>query len=95
MDSTLLWWPTQGERAGYSLSKGDKYDDRAAVSFDPEKAGSELSFGLPIMDTLYNGKPSTISEINWTPPNRFRADMPLLSAAYGALQGTMAFSFLR
>jgi hypothetical protein len=83
----------EGERASYSVSKGDKYDDRAAVTFDPEKAGSELSFGLPIMDIQYNGKPSTISELNWTPPNRFRADMPLLSAAYGALQGTDGFFF--
>jgi hypothetical protein len=83
----------QGERAGYSISKGDKYDDRAAVSFDPEKAGEAPSFHLPIMDIEYNGMPSTISELNWTPPNRFRADLPLLSAAYGALQGTDGFFF--
>jgi hypothetical protein len=83
----------EGERAGYSLSKGDKYDDRAAVSFDPEKAGGALDFSLPLMDIQYNGKPSTITEINWLPPNRFRADMPLLSAAYGALQGTDGFYF--
>jgi hypothetical protein len=83
----------QGERAGYSISKGDRYDDRAAVSFDPERSGGNADFSLPIMDIQYNGLPSTISEINWTPPNRFRADLPLLSAAYGALQGTDGFFF--
>jgi hypothetical protein len=82
----------EGERASYSISKGDKYNDRAAVAFDP-KSGSSPDFGLPIMDIQYNGLPSTISEINWTPPNRFRADLPLLAASYGALQGTDGFFF--
>ncbi|MCS7032328.1 MAG: hypothetical protein NZL92_12490, partial [Gloeomargarita sp. SKYG116] len=36
----------------------------------------------------YNGLPSIISEVNWTPPNRFRADFPFLFATYGLLQGT-------
>jgi len=52
-----------------------------------------ISFGLPIMDVAYNGKPSTLSEVNWPAPNRYRTDMPLLAAAYGALQGTDGLFF--
>jgi hypothetical protein len=78
----------EGERASYSLSPGDRYDDRSALQFQPRKAGEAPDFSLPIMDIGYNGKPSIISEVNWPMPNRFRADLPLLAAAYGALQGT-------
>ncbi len=82
--------PHEGPRAGYSISSGDKYDDRSALFFKNEKG--EIDFGLPIFD-VQNGKPSMISEINWPPPNRFRAEMPLLCAAYGSLQGSDAFVF--
>lgn len=89
MDRHGYWGgPHRGERASYSLSNGDQYDDRCAL-FEPK--GN--AFSLPIMDIGYNGKPSTITEINWPPPNRFRADFPLLCAAYGALQGSDGFFF--
>ena len=73
--------PHKGDRAGYSISKGDTYDDASGIRFDGDKKG-ERSFSLPLMDLAYNGKPSTISEINWTPPGRFRAEMPILCAAW-------------
>lgn len=82
----------EGERAAYLLSNGDRYNDASALLFETGKP-NELSFNLPLMDLAYNGKPSTISEINWVLPNRYRADMPVLTAAYGALQGTDAFFF--
>ncbi|MEJ5250885.1 MAG: hypothetical protein WHX60_03285 [Armatimonadota bacterium] len=73
--------PHEGERAGWSLSVGDLYDDACALT--------EVAKGpLPLMDVIYNGLPSIISEVNWTPPNRFRADFPFLFATYGVLQGT-------
>jgi hypothetical protein len=84
--------PHEGERASYSLSAGDRYNDASALLFEGGRKG-EPSFNLPLMDLRYNGKPSTISEICWTPPNRYRADMPLVCAAWGALQGTDAFYF--
>ena len=84
--------PHEGERASYSLSAGDRYNDASALLFDGGRKG-EPSFTLPLMDLRYNGKPSTISEICWTPPNRYRADMPVVCAAWGALQGTDAFFF--
>jgi len=73
--------PHEGERAGWSLNVGDLYDDACALT--------EVAKGsLPLMDVIYNGLPSIISEVNWTPPNRFRADFPFLFATYGVLQGT-------
>jgi len=79
----------KGERAGWAISVGDLYSDLSALTL-PSK---EPSFSLPVMDICYNGKPSIISEINWTPPNRFRAEFPVLCAAYGALQGSDGFFF--
>ena len=84
--------PHQGESATFSISKGDRYDDASALLFDSAKLGV-AAFDLPIFDLAYDGKPSTISELNWAPPNRFRAEMPMLAAAYGALQGTDAIVF--
>jgi hypothetical protein len=76
------------EHSSYSVSVGDRYHDRSVLLFEPNKPGEQPSYDLPIMDVRYNNKPSTIGEINWTPPNRFRADLPFLIAAYGLLQGT-------
>jgi hypothetical protein len=78
----------EGERAGHAVSVGDKYADRSALLFEPNRPGEQPNFSLPIQDIRYNNQPSTITEINWTPPNRFRADFPLLCAAYGSLQGS-------
>ena len=82
-----------GPGASYSIAAGQQYDDRCALFFSAQQAGGPPSFSLPIMDVIYDGRPSTISEINWPMPNRFRADVPLLSAAYGLLQGTDGFFF--
>lgn len=84
--------PHEGESATYLLSPGDRYNDASALRFETGKPG-ETSFNLPLMDLAYDGKPSTISELNWPPPNRFRAELPVLAAAYGALQGTDAIVF--
>jgi hypothetical protein len=84
--------PHQGSRATWALSDGDKYADALALKFETGKAGSR-EVGLPITDFTYNGRPSTVSEIGWLPPNRYRTDLPLLAAAYGSLQGTDAYMF--
>jgi hypothetical protein len=77
----------EGEAAGYSIRKGHTFADVSALTFPNN------NFSLPIFDIRYDGKPSTITEINWTPPNRLRADLPLVSAAYGLLQGSDALFF--
>ncbi|MDX2231670.1 MAG: hypothetical protein NW220_18695 [Leptolyngbyaceae cyanobacterium bins.349] len=85
--------PHEGAAASYSLNPGETYEDRPALRFKSFQPEQEFDFDLPIMDVRYNGKPSTITEINWAMPNRFRADFPLLAAAYGSLQGTDGFFF--
>jgi hypothetical protein len=84
--------PHEGPRAGYLISNGDRYADASALLFDTGR-GSAIATDLPIMDLAYNDKPSIISEIGWLPPNRYRTEMPILAAAYGALQGTDGFFF--
>lgn len=74
----------KGERASYALEKGHTYTDRSAL-FTPERQ--------VINEIEYVGYPHIVSEINWPMPNRFRADMPALAAAYGLLQGTDGFFF--
>jgi hypothetical protein len=84
--------PHEGPRAGYLISNGDRYADASALLFETGR-GNAIATDLPIMDLAYNGRPSIISEIGWVPPNRFRTEMPILAAAYGALQGTDGFFF--
>lgn len=74
--------PHEGEGAGWSIRVGHRYDDLCALLTPQRK-----DFSLPIMDITYDGKPSIISEVNWTPPNRYRADFPLLFSFYTSLQG--------
>ena len=85
--------PHEGERAGYALSPGDRYDDASALLFKSGKPTGETAFELPLWDTAWAGRPSMVSEINWVMPNRFRAELPVLAAAYGALQGTDGILF--
>ena len=68
----------KGPRAGYSVSAGDTYVDRAGV-LEPQ--------ALPIRFNQVAGFPHVITEIGWTSPNRYKAECPLLCAAYGGLQG--------
>ena len=72
----------KGPRAGYSVSAGDTFVDRAGV-LEPQS--------LPIRFNQVDGYPHIISEIGWTSPNRFRGECPLLCAAYGGLQGADGF----
>ena len=70
--------PHKGPRAGYSVSVGDTYVDRAGV-LEPA--------ALPIQVNQVDGYPHIISEIGWPNPNRFKAEFPFIAACYGALQG--------
>jgi hypothetical protein len=85
--------PHQGANASYALSPGDTYQDQSALLFQAPNQPGAFNFDLPIMEIRYNDLPATITEINWTSPNRFRADLPLLAAAYGLLQGNDGYYF--
>lgn len=84
---------SEGPKAGYLISDGDRYSDRSALRFDPEKPGEKQSFSNPSFDTSYNDRPSMISEVDWLEPNRYRGEVPWLFAAYGSLQGLDAVTF--
>ncbi len=74
----------EGDGAGYSVRVGHRYEDLAAVLV-PDR--------LPIRVFNTEGYPMRISEIGWTPPNRFRSDATLLASAYGSLQGLDALDW--
>lgn len=80
-----------GDGAAYSVRAGHEYEDRSAlrVDFTPRPEGQEHRGGLslPFAEPRINGKPSMVSELGWTWPNRYRAEGPLLTAVYGSLHG--------
>lgn len=76
--------PHEGERAGYSISPGDRFADRSAL-LGPQST--------PLYETQWMDLPSIISEVNWTPPNRFRAEFTPLAALYLTLQGNDGIFF--
>jgi hypothetical protein len=85
--------PHEGKQAAYAINSEDTYQDQSALLFQSVDQKERYNFDLPIMDLRYNNLPSTITEVNWTSPNRFRADFPLLASAYTSLQGTDGFFF--
>lgn len=68
----------KGEGAGYSVRVGHTFKNGSALNA-PED--------LPIQFLQTEGFPTTITEIGWTTPNRYRAEYAFLAAAYGSLQG--------
>lgn len=84
----------EGDRASYSLNVGDRYQDQSALLLkNASREEGDRPLSLPFMDVQYDNKPSIVSEINWSMPNYFRADFPVLLAAYGSLQETDGFFF--
>jgi hypothetical protein len=78
-----------GPNAAWNLEVSQTYDDRTALKFRSAD-GTADDFSNPLFDLIYQGQPSVITEVNWPLPNRYRADMVLMGAAYGALQGSDA-----
>ncbi|WP_254509094.1 hypothetical protein [Anatilimnocola floriformis] len=76
----------KGDNAAWSIRQDHTYSDRSALRFDGGEPGQPKQFVHPIMDPQYGDKPSMISEVTFTRPNRFRSEAPLYFAAYGALQ---------
>jgi hypothetical protein len=83
----------EGPRAGWLVSENDKYLDRSALRFDPEKPGEKRDSWNPALGTTYNERPWMISEIDWLEPNAYRGEAPLICAAYGAMQDVDALAF--
>ncbi|MBK9140398.1 MAG: hypothetical protein IPM17_16830 [Verrucomicrobia bacterium] len=79
----------EGANAAWNIEPNQTYDDRSALKFRSAD-GAREDFSNPIFDLIHQRQPSIITEINWPLPNRYRADMILAGAAYGALQGSDA-----
>ena len=47
----------------------------------------------PLATPLIHGHPFMVTENNWTRPNRFRAEWPLLVASYGSMMGIDGWCF--
>ncbi|MEM9881902.1 MAG: hypothetical protein AAF800_03155 [Planctomycetota bacterium] len=73
--------PHDGEAASYSVRVGQTFNHRPAVRF-PTKP--------PLRVPQVVGRPSMISELGWTGPNRRHADATLLTAAALSVQGVDA-----
>jgi hypothetical protein len=73
----------------FGIQPGDKFAaDRALVRWDPANPDKPLrACDLPFIDAVWNGKPGMVSETTWMNPNRFRAEMPGLTAALSSAAG--------
>jgi hypothetical protein len=76
--------PTEPRAAGYQVNDGDLYVDKSAL-FEPIAicTGNKYTDGMPTM----------VSEGTWLGPLSYRAECPLLMAAYGSLTGLDMFDF--
>ncbi|MBL9136256.1 MAG: hypothetical protein JNK85_10325 [Verrucomicrobiales bacterium] len=79
----------EGNNATWNIEPGQSYDDRSALLLRGEN-GLPKAPDNPLFDIEYDRRPSMVSEVNWSLPNRFRADMIPLGSAYGGLLGTDA-----
>jgi len=83
----------KGEHAGWSIRTGHTIGDRALTRFMPKDPSKEtISYEVPWLRPTWNGMPKMISETSWLRTNRYRAEAPLFYAAYGALNGTDAYT---
>jgi hypothetical protein len=83
----------EGERAGYSVNKGERFYSRAAVRFDGEREGSTREFWTTVFDVGHFGVPTMLSETDFFEPGRFRGELPLIAATYMAKHDMDAIAF--
>jgi hypothetical protein len=70
--------PTEGQKAGWAVSKGDFFEDISVLN-SPRK--------LAINHKQVVGMPLIISESTWVPPMSYQSEGPFLTAAYSGLTG--------
>ncbi|MFW6145760.1 MAG: hypothetical protein ACOC7R_00335 [Planctomycetota bacterium] len=68
--------PDEGHRASYTVDPGDLFISQSVLR-NPRS--------LPTNTRMVAGLPHTITECTWPQPNRYKAEAPLLIAAYAAL----------
>ena len=78
----------EGEGASYSVRPGHQFTDRSVLRMSEQaQRDNGQQEHLPFLEARYNHHPHFVSELGWTWPNRFRTEGPLLTAAYGVLNG--------
>lgn len=79
--------PHSGPAATHRISVGDTYEDRSALRLGDEAIEQpKKKDWLPPFAPRYGEKPGVVSELNWSSPNRFRAELPPFAAALAAVQ---------
>jgi len=68
--------PTEGHRASYTVDAGDLFIPRTVL---------RTPRALPTNYKMVASRPHIITECTWPQPNPYKAEAPLLIAAYGAL----------
>ncbi len=83
----------KGDNAAWSIRTGHVIGDRALTKFMPkDPTEAEIDFDVPWLRPTWNNMPKMVSETSWLRTNRYRAEAPLFYAAYGALNGTDAYT---
>ena len=74
-----------GRQRFYAVERGDTYRDRSALKSPhmPTALGTPQVADYPFM----------ITENNWTRPNRYRVEWPMLVGTYGAMAGIDGWTF--
>jgi hypothetical protein len=92
MDTHAYWDYPQMDKVGGDWSKVD-----AAAIYDVSETRVPFQSSIPVISRgAVEGKPLLVSEWNNCFPNQYRAEGPLLMAAYGSLQdwgGLLQFSY--
>ena len=78
-------FPFVGEATGWRVSVGDRFASRTAL------LPAEMDDMPPFAMKRVAGKAAFVTSTAWTFPDRFAAEGPMLSAAYGALTGMDGF----
>ncbi|WP_168564420.1 hypothetical protein [Crateriforma spongiae] len=74
-----------GQQKFYEIEVGDTYRDGSAL----KRPGLPAPLGTPLVKDY----PFMVTENNWTRPNRYRVEWPLMIASYASLQGIDGWTF--
>ena len=74
-----------GQQRFYEIEVGDKYRYHSSL----KTPGRPSPLGTPLVD----GFPFMVTENNWTRPNRYRVEWPLLIATYAQMTGVDGWTF--
>jgi len=72
----------------FAMTVGDSYCDRSLLRFDPVAPGGPVELGgVEFISPIYNGKPTTCTELGWILPNQYHGEMVVMGAVLGRVTG--------